>query len=131
MTILTNNLSSYSVLQSIIVSSRAQWAKESFENWRVFDLSQLLGSMDKDDSAHNHRFFVMQTHKIGVLQVDKPSTPSFSLPFNYYHYLHTLPISSKDLKLPCVIFFTTHTFPLAVLANPFVLIYFLMLKFWC
>ena len=43
---------------SIVNSSRAQWTKNSCEEWHCFDLYLLAQSIDKDNSPHNYRFLI-------------------------------------------------------------------------
>ena len=79
-TIYTKNVFSMSTTSSIQAASRDQWARESFEEWYCFNLSLLSQSMNSESRAHNHWLFIVQTLKIGVLQVWQTIQSTLSQP---------------------------------------------------
>ena len=88
-----------------------QGAMESCEGWHYFNLSLPPQSMDSDISDNYPWFLIAQAQKIGVLQVvvsdenaynqiGKLSNPPSLISLTYFHYFHTLIISSQELAFP-------------------------------
>ena len=68
-TILSNNPSSIQAILPIKAALRAQWVRESHEDWRFFYLSLLSQNMCRDKCAHSNWLLIAQTQKIGIPQV--------------------------------------------------------------
>ena len=57
-----------SFIQLINAGSWARWVRNSCEHWPCFDISLLPRNTDRDNSAHNHWFLIVQFQEIGILQ---------------------------------------------------------------
>ena len=98
----------FSLLKPLTQFRLRQRTKELWSLVSIFNLSLFPQSMGSDSRAHNHWFLVVQTYKIGILQVvvsdedvcnwnGKSSGPPSLTPSTYCHYFHTLLIPSQEL----------------------------------
>ena len=126
--ILTNNIFPYFSHSANSGCVEGPISKRVFEDWSYFDLSLsvLPRSMDKDCRTQTYSLSLRldNWHISGTSfwgkylyhdQNEKPSTLSSS---TYYHYFHTVPTPSKDLRGPWLLFFSTKTLFLSSFCQP-------------
>ena len=89
--VLFKNVGKSRFKKSIQAASRAQWVRESCEDWHLFDLSLLLWNMNGDKWAHNHWFPITQTQKTdiyvlkSILVIIMANHPLHSVPYSWPH----------------------------------------------